>query len=161
MVACPGLTELTVICPSSIDAQVTRTTVPLDPVESVRSAISELVIACKALPDLDTLQIVYFPVFPPSMICACNSVWCNIHRPSTEERQALRDYMKGVKDWVIDCLKRPETGCQRRKKITLRVIKLTRDPLRPLLYRGSAKVEEYEVYGPDSPSVKSRKVYYA
>lgn len=64
--------------------------------------------------------------------------------------------MKGVRDWAIECLKKPETECQEgegRKTTTLRVIKL--DPLLtelsygypelPRFVLGSVNVGEYEV----------------
>ena len=60
----------------------------------------------------------------------------------------MKKYVKGVKDWTMDCLKSPKPGClegEERKRTTLRVIKLTRDPLRPMFYRGSVKIEEHEV----------------
>ena len=71
--------------------------------------------------------------------------------------------MKGVKDWAIDRLKRPETGCSKgggRKDTTLRVIELSSvfdqfqgqgdDGLR--FYLGPVKVEEHEVPGVDRKS---------
>lgn len=72
--------------------------------------------------------------------------------------------MKGVKDWAIDCLKRPKTGCCKgggRKETTLRMIELSsvfdqfpRYGEGGLLrfYLGPVKVEEYEVWGVDNTS---------
>jgi len=67
--------------------------------------------------------------------------------------------MRGVKDWAIDCLKRPETGHRERegrKGTTLRVIELSSVPNGfpmygnggPLRFHlGSVKVEVCEVWG--------------
>jgi len=69
--------------------------------------------------------------------------------------------MKGVKDWAIDCLKRPGMGHRKgggRKETTLRVIELSsifdplpryRDSGLPVFHLGSVKVEEYKVRGVD------------
>ena len=143
--ACPGLTELTVIYPSSKhDAHITAEEAGI-----AHSAISELGIACKVLPDFSTLQIVYFPVFTPSVICpACREMWCQKHWLSTRRKRESKERMKGLKDWAIDCLKGPAMECREgegRTRTTLRLIKLNRDPLRPLFFCGSVKIEEYEV----------------
>ena len=107
-----------------------------------RSAILDLVGACKALPDFDTLQIVRFPAIPPPLVCSC--VWsvCNCRLPSTRQ---LENQMKELEEWAMDCLKKPRPGCQEGegRKTTLRVIKF-----RP--GRRSVKVEEREVQGLDS-----------
>jgi len=69
--------------------------------------------------------------------------------------------MKGVKDWAIECLKRPETGRPEggeRKGMTLRVVELSsifgRFPRHGdggllKFYLGPVKVEEYEVSAAD------------
>jgi len=72
--------------------------------------------------------------------------------------QVSREQAEGVKDWALDCLKEPKTGCDGdgRKKKMLRVVELS-SFLNPLGYNystkfcpGPAKVEEYEVWGVDS-----------
>jgi len=104
--------------------------------------MSELVIACKALPDFETLQILYFPTAPPHPIC-----WCGHHGPSREQwEQALREQGEIIKDLAMDCLKAQKMECQEeegRKRTTVRVVKLT-----PATPRGShpgyVNVEECE-----------------
>ena len=133
--ACPRLTELTIVCPHPNDGPVAETGILPDPNESVRSAASELVIACKMLSDFDTLQIVHFPH-------RGHHGARDRHGHSRELKQS-RDEVKGLKDWVMNCLK-SETGRQEgegRKKTTLRVIKLSPD--RALL--SSVEVEVYTV----------------
>jgi hypothetical protein len=138
--ACPRLTELTVLCPFKQETEI----IPLDIVESVRLAISELIDACKTLPDFNTLQIVYLtldllPIYPIAAL--------------TERRnQALRVQVKDVKDWAIDCLKKPKTG-RGKKKATLRVIELMQHGCRTFGL-DSVKVEEYEVPGFDSKDLR-------
>ena len=171
--ACPRLTELTIIC--SLDARNAAMKTLLDPDGMARARISELVTACNALPDFDALQIVYFPLSPRSLTCSCENLWCPRHPPSVDNDQALREYMKAVKGWAMECLERPNTRCQEgdrgkgsklrnyvkamkdwaiddskrpetgRKKTTLRVIELTREPLPSMSYQYPVKVEEYEM----------------
>jgi len=112
-----------------------------DPVGSARSAASELVNACKALPDFDTLQITHFPFIAPlpECLCGCRDV------SYTEIQESLVG-VKAVKDSVIDCL-RLKAGCQEgegRKKITLRIIELGSERGSPFCL-SSVKVEEYGV----------------
>lgn len=150
VIACPGLTELTVVSPYPFDTQYMEPGTLFDPAGRARPAISELVTACKALPDFDILQIVHFPVFPHSLICWCGQLQCSDHRPPAEHDQALREHMKGVNDWAMCCLESPKTGYQegeRRKRTTFRAIKLTRNPLYPMFYRVSVNVEEQGVWG--------------
>ena len=122
----------------------------------MRSAISELVDACKALPDFDTLQILHF--FPDSPPPIWSAGWDKADRLSSTDRwrQALREEMKGAKDWAISCLK-VNTGRQEgdgKKRAILRLIELSPGPTLPspgdhtLLksHLGSVKVEEYEIW---------------
>lgn len=126
-------------------------------VGATRSTISEVVNACKYLPDFDTIQIVHI-------------LGWGAHRPavrgydqmrdgglpSAEQLvQEVRDRVNDVKDLAIDCLKRPEMGYQEgegRKRITLRVIELGRyrppGKNRPGSLRVN-RVDEYEVWGFD------------
>ena len=170
--ACPGLTELTIICSPSLDTEITTSETLFDLVGKTRSAISELVTLCKALPDFDTLQIVYIPILPRSPICRCGKLWCPRHPLSVERDQASKNYIKPIKDWAMEYLERPRTECQEgegsmgialrerlgdvklasskrsetgRKRTTLRVIKLAREPLNSISHRAPVMVEEYEV----------------
>jgi hypothetical protein len=114
--ACPKLTELTIICPHAGTVEDTETEY-LGPAGSVRSATSELVNACKALPDFDTLQIVY----------GCQPMYWELYHSEIPRRQTLREHAGYAKDSAINCLREPETGCRERggrKKITVRVIEL-------------------------------------
>ena len=105
---------------------------------TTRSATPELVDACKALLDFDTIQIVHFLPGTGDRLEAMGI-------PSLEpSNQALREEVKGVREEAIDCLNRLETGGQRgerRKK--LRVIEL--NPDYPRFHLGPVEVEEYEV----------------
>ena len=107
-----------------------------DPAESVHSTVLSLVVACKVLPDFDTLQIVHFPYRGRQEVSGYQGY-------SREQPKRSTDKLERLKDWAISCLK-SETGSQEgegKKRKKLRVIKLSPD--RPLL--GSVEVEVYEV----------------
>ena len=135
--ACPKLTELTLIYPHPHTVMDAETGYLFDPVGTVRSAMSELVSACEALPDFDTFQIVhgYGPVYgegDPRM---------------KQRRRELKEQADGAKDLAINCLKELETGVREgegRKKTTVRVIELVAG-YRRNTHLDSVKVEEYEV----------------
>lgn len=150
MAACPKLTELTIIYPHPDDADVTESGPLLDPLGGARSATSELIQACKALPDFDTLQILHFPTVAPLPICGCGRMRSgSLGPPMDQRRQALREEVKCLKDWAMECLRNPETGREEgagRKKIALRTIELSSDrPRAPKFHLASVKVEECEV----------------
>jgi hypothetical protein len=135
--ACPRLTELTVIYPHPHTVMNAEMGYLLDPVGSVRSATSELVNACKGLPDFDTFQIVH----------GCGPVYSDEDLRMKQQRQELREQADGAKDVAIKCLKELETGCregERRKKTTVCVIELVAGR-RQKIYLDSVKVEVYEV----------------
>lgn len=140
LAACPRLTELTIIYPHPDDTQFEAVETRLDMVGTACSAMRELVNACKALPDFNTVQIVHFLPGAADRLEA-------IGLPSRElTSQALREEVKGMKDSAIDCLNGPEKRCQKGekgKKITLRVIELSTD--HPRHHLGSVKAVEYEV----------------
>ena len=147
--ACPMLTELTLIYPHPDDNRVWEGGVEVwvDMDKIARSAILELVDACGALPDLDTLQIVYFLLIAPIRICGFARVpYDNL--PTTEElKQVRRWQMRDVGDLVIDCLREARAGRLEgggRKQNTMRLIEL--NPCLP--YAGhplaSVRVEEFE-----------------
>jgi len=149
--ACPRLTELTIMYPHPRGSQRSEMGTLPDPVGSARSAASELVNACKALPDFDTLQIAYFFFVTPLPSCACGrsghgSSSIETREPWAEQRKQISG-TKGVKDLAIECLK-PKAECQegeRRKKTTLRIIELGSDSHCRPLFLDSVKVEESEV----------------
>lgn len=136
-------------------------------VGTAHSALLELVNTCNSLPNFDTLQIVHFSPTKPPPTSPC---WrCNGPGPYAErQKQVLRDRVQGVKDWAIDCLKKPGTRYQEGegRKATLRVIELSsvltlprsstsflprsgcKVPFRFNL--GSVKVEEHDVWRFDS-----------
>ena len=151
MAALPRLTELTVIYPDpDNNTLVARADVPLDTVEAARSATLELVDACKALPDFDTLQIVYRLCVLVGLSDGGDIPSSQLERVAMEHRnRVLRERVDTVKGWAIERLKRVKPGCQGgdgRKKTTLRIIEL--NPRRPLAGRDAdpAKVEKVEEY---------------
>ena len=102
--------------------------------------MSELVVACKMLPDFDTLQILYFPAEMPS------SYWHRNYDFSGVWDQVVTDQANEMRNLAIDCLKSPKSGSEGeegRKRTTVRVIRLSSD--HPHLDLGSVEVEEYEV----------------
>ena len=114
------------------------------PARSARSAVLQLVIACKALPDFDTLQIVHSPSLTPGLPSRCHQGVRARHAHSGEQLKRSREDVKDLKDWAINCLKRSKGGCQEgegRRGTTVRVIELSPD--RSLL--GSVDVEVREV----------------
>ena len=68
---------------------------------------------------------------------------------------ASREQAEGMKDWALDCLKKPKTGCGGKKK-TLRVVELSSFLTNLGFYSsarfrpGPVKVKEYEVWGADN-----------
>jgi hypothetical protein len=136
---CPKLTELTAICPHPDTAEATETGYLLDPLGSVRSATSELVNACKALPDFETFQIIH----------GCGLMYNNGADLSVKQRRrALREHVEGAKDSAINCLKESETGYRERegrKKTTVRVIELVAGSPYSTFHLDSVRVEECEV----------------
>ena len=141
MAACPRLTELTVISPCPYDAQHTRTGVQLDPTGRALLAVLELVIAYKALPDFNTLQIVRFP-------------WCvqgrsGHHGLFLEQWElALEKQTKDLEMQAIDCLKTPRTGYREGegRRTMMRTVKIRSR----CIGQSSVEVEECEVWGFDS-----------
>lgn len=142
---CPGLTELTIIFPYPYDAQLTETGILLDPAGRAHPAMSELIGACKGLPDFHTLQIVHFPTIPPRPTCWCGKKRCGSHKPSVGQwDQALEKQAKDLEEYAKDCLKKPETGFWEeggRRRTTLRVIEFSS----PRPCQSSVKIEEYQV----------------
>ena len=144
MAACPRLTELTIVSHYQYGVQHGEMGFLLDPAGGARSAISELVVACKALPDFNTLQIVRSIIVPSPLICRCGWGGCGSRMDSSEQsEQMLGKQTKDIKDWAIECLRKPEAGYREgaERRSTLRIFKFS--PGRPC--HSSPKVEECEV----------------
>ena len=71
-----------------------------------------------------------------------------------QEKRALAEEVEGMKDWALDCLRKPETGCregggEQRKNTTLRVVGVNSEifHLDPGIYlqAGPITVGEYKV----------------
>ena len=140
--ACPRLAELTIVLPYQYSAEQMEMGFLLDQVGMARSAIPELVCACKALPDFDTLQIVRFPVISPRLASWCSRAECDCHGPSMQQwKRAVENKTKDLGEWAIDCLETPETGYREGRTTTLRVIKFGSDHPCQI----SVEVEESEV----------------
>jgi hypothetical protein len=136
--ACPKLTELTVIWPNLIPVQNTTPEYGFDQVGRARSATSELVDACKALPDFDTFQIIH----------GYGSIYQSVDFDVRRQKLEGRGYVDGVRDLAINCLKGRETGYREgegRKKTMVRVIERVGGSLYPIFKLDSVRVEEYEV----------------
>jgi hypothetical protein len=135
--ACPKLTELTIISPHPDTIEDLETGYFHDPVGIVRFATSELVNACKLLPDFDTLRIVHG--------CGLDYGGEELH-----VKQLQREYMEHVnaaRDMAISCLKGTGMGHREgegRRKTTVRVVELVAGPAQNF-YMESVRVEEYEV----------------
>jgi len=139
---CRGLTELTITYPHTYETPVSRTGALIDKVETARSMTLALVNVCKELPDFDTIQIVYFI---PGAALMYFGEDCAVLPCSEGQKQALREWVKGVTDLAIDCLKKPGAGSREweGRKTTVRVIELSLDY--PMPHLAPPKVEVYEV----------------
>ena len=144
MAACPRLTELSVISPYPFNIiEETDTEVQFDPDGSAHSGMSKLIVACKALQDFNTLQIVRLPVMQPSPRCDCNVPCEYFHYPCvTVERweQSLEKHVKDLGEWAIECLEKAKMGYlegEERKRITVRTVEFG--------YIHPVKVKEYQV----------------
>ena len=111
--------------------------------------MAEIVTVCRTLPDFDALQIVHYPFVAPLPRCRCRGTRIDLGLPTRERKLALREEVNGVKEWAIDCFKKPKAGCREEevggKKTVVRVIELCADRLHPNSRLGSVKVMEYEV----------------
>ena len=145
MAACPRLTELTVVFHHKCDVQHAGTGILFDPAGGAHSAMLELVVGCKALPDFDTLQVVRITLAQVHSSCGCGWGGCSSRMDSSEQQEEiLRKQTEDMKDWAIGCLKKPEIGWregEERKRIMLRVFMF--GPGRPC--HSSGKVGEYEI----------------
>ena len=148
MAACPRLTELSVISPYPYQTVERKgTEFLLDPGGRAHSSMLELIVACKALQDFNTLQIVRLPMPGPLLPrCMCDRLdgRCEcIYYPTIIRHRWGRLLEKHVKDlgqFGMNCLKEPKTGHSEgegRKRITLRTIEFGDSC--------PTKVEEYEM----------------
>ena len=138
MAAVPRLTELTLLCSRPADTTTKGTWIPPD-LEATKSATTELVDTCKALPDFDTLQIVHLPR-PVE--------WWSRDISAEQRDKAWTEQLKGLKDLVMDRLGEPRTRYQERgvrKRSMLKIIELSADRSRAGSHLDSLTVEEYEV----------------
>jgi hypothetical protein len=137
---CPKLIELTIIFPRPDTVEDLEKGLFLDPIGTARSATSELVNACKVLPDFDTLQIVH-------------GRGLDYGGEELRVNRLRLEYMKhvdGARDVAIGCLREPETGRregEERRKTTVQVIELVASPSQNFYvdYMESVRVEVYEV----------------
>lgn len=134
---CRRLTELTVLYPHPHphphphNSPGTEIDIPPDTVRTARSALLELVNACKALPSFDTLQIVHFSLTTPPPISRCGR--CDGPGPYTEQqKQVLRKQVQSVKDLAVDCLRKPEPSDQEEEGRKKGVVKMQ---IRGIRYR--------------------------
>ena len=148
MAACPRLTELTVT-PNPYDTRATETGVLHDPAGTVLSAISELVIACEALPDFDTLQILHVPAPRDDGVRGCGELWCNNRTLHANQWGRLRrEQVGGLKDFTIDCLETLKSRRHKgegRKRTIVRIVRMRYVIGRPDYLPRSVEVEEYEM----------------
>ena len=130
MAACPRLTELSVISPYPYyNYNVKGAGVLLDPGGEARPTMSGLIIACKALQDFNTLQIVRFPMEAPSLDRWCDdSCECGYPNHPIIWEQILEQHVKDLGWWAIECLKKVKAEClegEERKRITLRTVEFS------------------------------------
>ena len=124
---------------------VTETGTLVDTITTVHSATLELINACRALPDFDTLQIVHFRLGEPLWISG--DVRASLS-PMAKQQQALMEQVKGVKDLAIDSLKQAKVGYQEgggRKGVMVRVIELSLYLPLDGYHLSSVKAEEFGV----------------
>ena len=140
---CPRLTELTVIFPHLTWARGMEGKFLSDQAERACYAISDLMDACKALPDFDTFQIARFPIIPPRIICQCRWPYTNCYCfPPERSERALEKNMRSLDEWAIDCLKWPRNGeAGGRKRTTFRTIRFGSS----FPSRSSVEIYEYGV----------------
>ena len=148
MVSLLKLTELTILYLHPRGSATKATGIPIDVDEAARSATLELVDACKAPADFDRLQIVHFLPRRPSLTWLNSWLGGQSDRDATQRDKALTEQLNGLKDWLIECLRKPDTGCQDgegRKMTRLRVIKLGPDDPYGESHLDSLTVGECEV----------------
>ena len=148
MAAWPRLTEITVM-PNPYVAIATETGFLHDPTGMELPAISELVVACEALPYFDTLQILHVPASHPYQLCWCESTRYHdstLHKKQWE--QSRKEQVRRIKDFAIDRLKTLKYGrheAEGVKRIIVRIVRLSFALPHPDYLPGSVEVEEYEV----------------
>lgn len=91
------------------------------------SATLELVNACGALPEFDTLQIVHLLIGERILVHGPGSTGCDSVPCTDQQKKRLRKQVKSVKDLAIGLLKKAKARRlegERRKMMMLRVIEL-------------------------------------
>lgn len=162
---CPRLTELTIVCPPSLEAQATAFKAMTGAFRSAYSAISKLITVCSALSDFDTLQIVYFLVLRRYKVWGCGELW-SLHELSIKQDQASREHMECVRDravgqcahdWLLEYTKglaierwkkretRGQEGEEWKGTTLSPFIKLARESPRSMFCEGSVEAKEYDV----------------
>ena len=106
--------------------------------------MSKLVVAYEALPDFDALRIPYF--LPPlHLVYWYRRERGGNHIHHVEQREhPLMERARGTGQFTIECFKKSKMGCHEaegRKKITVRVIRLSSALSRPDYYPGPVEVE--------------------
>lgn len=142
---CPKLAELTVIYP--LPGRIKKTEHgPLSATaELAYTAIAEIVDACNALPNFDTLQIVHLFRDNSSLPSVLTGNWREVYS-SYELKRYFKEEVEAVKDMAVGALgKGGERG-----KVIVRVIELGWDHRFKLawLFRRtirSVNIEEYKV----------------
>ena len=144
MAACPGLTELSVISPyTRATIEETDMEARVDPDGRAHPAMLKLTVACKALQDFNTLQIVRLPMELPRPRCDCDWDCETLHLSSTtRERweELLERHVKDLGEWTIECLEKARPEClegEERRRITLRTVEFSN--------HYPVKVKEYEL----------------
>ena len=141
MAACSRFIEISVISPYPYYGDKEKDAdVLLDP--EARPTTLELIVACKALEDFNTLQIVRLPMGPPLSDCWCNGP-CECGNPSLPVEsweRILEKHVKGLGGWAIECLEKVKVGClegEGGKRTTVRTVEFS--------YDHPVKVTGYEV----------------
>ena len=124
-----------------------------DPAGKALSALSELVFVCKVLPHFDTIKILCFPADQPYNTPSCRQEKCSCSvLCKVQWERLMKEQAKGMKNFVIDHLKKSKAGRQEgdeRKRIMVRVVRTNislSQIYSPLSYPpGSVEVEECEI----------------
>ena len=135
------LTELTLLFPNGTESCKIRSQY-----EVVSAKILDIITACKALPDFDTIQIVYFPREPPDIFRSSDGQWYDVGADPVWGfiREKLGHWM----DAGVIRSRQSEYGegeGESGKKTTLRLVELGSDHPDTIIV-DSVEVREYEVH---------------
>ena len=142
--ACSRLTELTLLFPNGPESWVIRSQ---DGVAS--AAVLDVVTTCKALPNLDTIQIVYFPCEVPDIFRGSDGRWYDVGADPVWGfiREKLRHWTDTgvIRSRQSECGEGEGEGeGESGKKTTLRLVELGSDHPDTIVL-DSVEVREYEV----------------